>query len=88
MQLLTAIDEHTRECLAIRAGRSIRSSEVIGTLADLMTARGVAEHICSDNAPEFTARAVREWLTNVGAGTLYIELRFAVGERIRGELQR
>ena len=33
----------------------------------------VPEHIRSDNGPEFTSRAVREWLGNVGAKTLYIE---------------
>ena len=73
VRLLTIIDEYTRECLAIRVGRSIRSSDVIETLAGLMTARGVPEHIRSDNGPEFTARAVREWLGKVGAKTLYIE---------------
>ena len=73
MRLLTIIDEYTRECLAIRAGRSIRSSDVIETVAELMTAGGVPEHIRSDNGPEFTAKAVREWLGKVGAKTLYIE---------------
>ena len=73
VRLLTVIDEYTRECLAIRAGRSIRPSDVIETLAKLMPARGVPKHIRSDNGPEFTARAVREWLTNVGVSTLYIE---------------
>ena len=47
--------------------------DVIETLAGLMTDRGVPEHIRSDNRPEFTARAVREWLAGVGAMTLYIE---------------
>ncbi len=61
------------KCLAIRAERSIRSSDVIETLAQLMTAPGVPEYIRSDNRPEFTARAVRAWLGGVGAGTLYIE---------------
>ena len=73
VRLLTVIDEYTRGCLAIRAGRSIRSPNVIETLAELMTARGVPEHIRSDNGPEFTAKAVREWLGGVGAKTLYIE---------------
>ena len=41
VRLLTVIDEYTRECLAVRPGRSIRSSDVIETLADLMTARGL-----------------------------------------------
>ena len=73
MRLLTVIDEYSRECLAIRAGRSIRSPDVIETLAELMMARGVSAHIRSDNGPEFTAKAVREWLGKVGARTLYIE---------------
>ena len=71
--MLTIMDEYTRECLAIRAERSIRSSDVIETLTGLMTTRGVPEHIRSDNGPEFTAKAIREWLADVGAKTLYIE---------------
>ena len=51
VRLLTVIDEYTGECLAIRAGRSIRTSDVIETLAGLMTARGVLEHIRLDNGP-------------------------------------
>ena len=73
VRLLTVIDEYSRECLALRAGRSIRSAEVIEVLAELMVFRGVPDHIRSDNGPEFTARAVREWLGRVGARTLYIE---------------
>ena len=73
VRLLTVIDEYTRECLAIRADRQIRSSDVIETLAELMMIRGVPDHIRSDNGPEFTARVVREWLGRVGARTLYIE---------------
>ena len=73
VRLLTVIDEYTGECLAIRTERRIRSIDVIATLADLMVTRGVPEHIRSDNGPEFTSRAVREWLGNVGAKTLYIE---------------
>ena len=68
VRLLTVIDEYTRECLAIRAQRSIRASDVIETLVGLMTDKGVPDHIRSDNGPEFTARAVREWLEGVGPG--------------------
>ena len=42
-------------------------------MAWLFVTRGVPEHIRSDNGPEFTAVAVRDWLKNVGARTLYIE---------------
>ena len=73
VQLLTIIDEYTRECLAIRAGRNIPPSDVIETPADLMISRIVPEHTRCDNGPECTARAVREWLGKVGAKTLYIE---------------
>jgi len=73
VRLLTVIDEYTRECLAIRADRHIRSADVIETLTELMVTRGVPDHIRSDNGPEFTARAIREWLAKVGAQTLYIE---------------
>ena len=73
VRLLTVMDEYTRECLAIRADRYIRSCDVIETLAELMMIRGVTDHIRSDNGPEFTARAVRGWLGGVGARTLYIE---------------
>ena len=42
-------------------------------LFDLFIERGVPEYIRSDNGSEFTAKAVREWLSNVGVKTLYIE---------------
>ena len=35
--------------------------------------RGIPEHIRSDNGPEFIARELRQWLGNLGTGTLYIE---------------
>lgn len=73
VRLLTVMDEYTRECLAISADRHIRSCDVIEVLAELMLIRGVPGHIRSDNGPEFTARAVRDWLGRVGAKTLYIE---------------
>ena len=57
VRLLTVINEYTRECLAIRAQRSIRSSEVIETLVELMLTKEVPAHIRSDNGPEFTAGA-------------------------------
>ena len=42
------MDEHTRECLAIRAERNIKSSNIFETLADLTVVRGVPENIRSD----------------------------------------
>ena len=72
-RILTIIDEYTRECLAMKVARSIRSDHVLECLADLFVIKGVPEHIRSDNGPEFTARVVRNWLPRVGASPLFIE---------------
>jgi len=73
LRLLTLIDEYTRRCLALRAARRLNSYDLIETLADVMLEHGVPEHIRSDNGPEFVARKLRQWLSAVGAKTLYIE---------------
>jgi len=71
--MLTVIDEFTRACLAIAVARRLRSDDVLEVLADLMVCYGVPDHIRSDNGPEFTAKAVRAWLTRIEVKTLYIE---------------
>ncbi len=72
-RMLCIIDEFTREALAIRVDRKIKSADVIEALADLFILRGVPAHIRSDNGPEFVALALREWIAAVGAKTAYIE---------------
>jgi putative transposase len=72
-RMLNVIDEFTRECLAIRVNRKLKAIDVIDVLSDLFILRGVPGHIRSDNGPEFVAKAVREWITTVGARTAYIE---------------
>jgi putative transposase len=72
-RMLTVVDEHTRECLAIDVARNLRSDDVLERLAWLMATRGVPKYIRSDNGAEFTAKAVRNWLSHVGVSTLYIE---------------
>jgi len=71
-RMLTLVDEYTRECLAIDVARQLNSEDVLERLAWLMATRGVPDHIRSDNGPEFTAGAVREWLKGVGVKTLFI----------------
>ena len=74
LRLMALIDEFTRECLAIRVARRInKASARAETMVDVMLMRGVPEHIRSDNGAEMTAKVVRNWLTRVGAKTLYIE---------------
>jgi len=73
LKMLNMIDEYTRECLAIKVGRHLRSQDVLECLGDLFIRRGIPEHIRSDNGAEFTAHAVRRWLKRLGVRTLYIE---------------
>ena len=72
-RMLNVIDEFTRECLAIRVDRRLKSTDVIDVLSDLFILRGVPGHVRSDNGPEFIAKAVREWIAAVGARTAFIE---------------
>ena len=65
LKILTVVDEHSRECLAIDVARRIKSDDVLERLAWLMATRGVPGHIRSDNGPEFTAKVVRSWLAKV-----------------------
>jgi transposase InsO family protein len=46
---------------------------VIEVLSDLFITRGIPKHIRSDNGSEFTAKAIRKWLADLGVKTLYIE---------------
>jgi putative transposase len=73
LRMLTIMDEYTRECLAIDVGRKLSHDDVMHRLADLFFRRGIPEYIRSDNGSEFTAKAIRKWLNNVGVTTLYIE---------------
>jgi len=72
-RILNIIDEYTRECLASHVSRNIRHGDVQECLTELFCQRGVPAHLRSDNGPEFTARRIREWLSNLSVGTLFIE---------------
>jgi transposase InsO family protein len=72
-RILTILDEYTRECLAIEVERRITSQNVIAKLFDLFIFRAVPDYIRSDNGPEFTAKAIRDWLNRMGVKTLFIE---------------
>jgi putative transposase len=73
IRVLVIIDEHTRECLALQAARRITAEDVLTCLDDLFIRRGIPDHIRSDNGPEFTATAVRQWLHTLDIKPLYIE---------------
>lgn len=73
VRILTVTDEYTRECLALKAARSLDSGDVLEVLDDLFMRRGIPEHIRSDNGSEFTAQDVRAWLRTLQVRPLYIE---------------
>jgi transposase InsO family protein len=72
LKLLTLVDEYTRECLAIEVGRTFKAKAVVEVLRVVMAERGIPDFIRSDNGPEFIARAVRTWLGQLGAKTMFI----------------
>ena len=47
--------------------------DVIEVLSELFITRGLPNPIRSDNGPEFTSRAIRQWLNNLEVGPLFIE---------------
>jgi transposase InsO family protein len=73
LKVLTILDEFTRESLAIKVGRGLKSEGVVQALEDLFLTRGAPKYVRSDNGPEFVAKAVKSWLQALGVNTVYIE---------------
>lgn len=72
-RILNIIDEYSRECFYILVARHITANDVSEVLSTLFITVGIPEHIRSDNGPELTAKALREWLRDLGVKTLFIE---------------
>ena len=91
VRILAIVDEYTRECLSLDVARRLRSDDVLARLAQLFVERGPPTFLRSDNGPEFTATAVRDWLHRVGGTTLFIEpgrpWENGSGESFKGKLR-
>ena len=61
IKLLTLIDCHTRECLAIEVDSSIGGHRVARVLEAIGAERGLPGQIRTDNGPEFTGNALEAW---------------------------
>ena len=72
-RVLTILDEHTRECLAMEADTSLPGLRVIRVLERLAEARALPQEIHVDNGPEFVCRAVRSWCEKHHILLRYIE---------------
>ena len=73
VRFLNVVCEYARRCLAIKVARSITSEDAIDTLAELFSMHGVPRRLRSDNGPEFIAKAIQDWLHQIGVEVLYIE---------------
>ena len=71
-RILTLLDEHTRECLAMHAAWSIRAVDVITVLEAAIARYGAPEYIRSDNGAEFIAYAIQDWMEKAAIKTIYI----------------
>ncbi len=73
LKSLHVVDEHTREALAMRVGRSCTADEVVETITALVALRGAPVHLRMDNGPEMIAWAIRDYCRLAGVRTTYIE---------------
>lgn len=73
IKILALVDEFTREVLALRAGRSFKSADLIGVLKELRQTRGLPKGVRSDNGPEFVAKELQGFLKENNSDTLYIQ---------------
>ena len=73
LKMANVVDEFTRECLAIRVGRSCDADQLIDVLEMLVAERGAPDHLRTDNGPEMIAWALRDWCRLSGTTTTYIE---------------
>jgi len=64
IRCLSILDVFSRECLAIEVAPSLPGSSVVGVFDRLREIREVPEIVVTDNGPEFTGRALGEWVLN------------------------
>jgi putative transposase len=60
-RLLTVVDCHTREALAVVPRTSFRAFDVVDVLDGITRRRGVPGSIRCDNGPEFAGRLLDQW---------------------------
>ncbi len=73
LKLANIVDEHTREALAMRVGRTCGADDLVDCIDALVAQRGAPGHLRMDNGPELIAWALRDWCRLAGTGTIYIE---------------
>jgi putative transposase len=70
---LNVMDDHNREALTIEVGFSMCSNRVIEALERIIDHRGAPKVIRTDNGPEFTSHAFRNWCKEHVISNLFIQ---------------
>ncbi len=60
-RLLTLVDNHSRESLAIEVGQRLTGDDVVRVLEGVASQRGKPQTIRVDNGPEFISRSLDLW---------------------------
>jgi putative transposase len=71
-RVLTVVDDHTRECLALVVDTSISGRRVARELDAIIARRGRPLTVVSDNGTEFTSMAILRWSQDRGVDWHYI----------------
>ncbi len=91
-KMLTVLDEHTRQALAVEVRARMGSADVLEVLYELFLRHGKPEYVRSDNGPEFAAATTQEWLKRVGVKPIRIypgsPWENGYNERFNGTLRR
>jgi putative transposase len=61
IRVLTLVDNHTRESLALRVGQRVRGIDVVKVLERVVDGRGRPSSIRVDNCPEFISKDLDRW---------------------------
>jgi putative transposase len=72
-RILAAVDDCTRECLALVADTSISGARVARELDGIVSRRGRPACVVSDNGTELTSNAALRWADENGVGWQYIQ---------------
>ena len=65
-RLLTLVDNHSRESLAIEVGQRLTGDDVVQILKGVASQRGKPQTIRVDNGPEFISRSLDLWAYSSG----------------------
>ena len=72
-RVFTAVDDFTRESVALHAGTSLPSAKVTEVLDQAMATRGRPKRIVCDNGSEFTSLWFMQWAARHGIDIQYIQ---------------